>query len=385
MTCAINALKGGYILWIGSVLRDEDSVSNPAASPAASRWQRELLRALSVFDGGTVMLSHLPQRLWPRGRLFPRKPEFPPETTVETFWISYCNCPFFRSRSIAKAMVRETRGLVKRRGPPLAVITYNPTPENIEFGRFCQNALGIRWVDLCADAEEPGRDWSLYPSGAGNAWGHVFLSSFAFENGPFTRKLHLDGGISWCGGEKPIAPVSRSLLYTGMMSKWGGIDPLLGAFARIPDPKAELWIAGHGENPAVMRACSEDSRIRFLGMLPAKELQEAYRRASVFVNPRPANVPGNSMNFPSKLLQYLAYGKPVVSTLTPGVSDEYRAVVIEAPSDDEAVLAQKLQFALGMSDTERRCHWDRAKKFAEHRTWNIQAMRLVDWISNAHS
>ena len=372
-----------YILWVGTVLGDEESIRNPAASPAANRWQRELLSALCRGNSELVLFSHVPQRIWPGGEFWPHRPPTVAEAFGTATWLKYWNVPGWKSDSILAALKREFSAMVKRRGRPQAVVTYNPTRENMRFGLYCQEIFATPWIDLCADALDTGPTWDQYPAGARHAWGHVFLSQSAFLQCPFPRKLHLDGGIKWLGGETPPSPPCHALLYTGMMTKWGGVEVLLRAFEQVADATVELWICGQGENKLLNQFKERDRRLRVFGMLPSAELDEVCRRAAVFVNPRPASVEGGSMNFPSKLLHYLAYGKPVVSTLTPGVSDEYRRVVIEVPAEDEAALARALEQALGLTREERDAYWQRIRAFASARTWDAHAKRLLDWINSA--
>ncbi len=43
------------------------------------------------------------------------------------------------------------------------------------------------------------------------------------------------------------------------------------------------------------------------------------------------------MNFPSKILEYLTYCKPVISTLTPGLLSEYKEVCHIVDADPSSI------------------------------------------------
>lgn len=62
----------------------------------------------------------------------------------------------------------------------------------------------------------------------------------------------------------------------------------------------------------------EDERIVFLGCIPYPEYLNELKSADVLVNPRNMNLPENDNNFPSKIMEYLAAGKTIVSTRFPG-------------------------------------------------------------------
>jgi glycosyltransferase involved in cell wall biosynthesis len=369
-----------YILWLGMLVSEEEISLNTALSPAADRWQRKLILAINSKGMDVVLLSHMPQRIWPLGRLCPTQ-HCQVADEFMSVWGSYWNLPLLKTASISKSLKRKYRELVACRGLPEAVVSYNPTRENIEVGSYIQQQAGVRWIDLCADAYDPGPGWSEYPRGADSAWGHVFLSFHAFTACPFARKLHLDGGIEPAKIESGDRGMTKAILYTGMMSKWGGVELLLAAFGRIDDTAVELWICGQGENSHLTRAIKGDRRIKHYGLVSESRLDELSCRASVFVNPRPSMVEGNNMNFPSKLLHYLGYGKPVVSTWTAGLSEEYREVLFVSEQEDAETLAQTIERALRLEESELARYNDRVMSFARNtKNWDGQAERLLSWL-----
>ena len=176
---------------------------------------------------------------------------------------------------------------------------------------------------------------------------------------------------------------NKIVLYTGMMSVWGGVSFLLKAFERIKDQNVELWICGHGNNSDLNDALNRDSRIRFFGLVSESRLQEMCGQASVLVNPRPSQVPGNTMNFPSKILEYLSYGKPVISTWTTGLSPEYRDVLEVLSEETEDCLARSIEGVLLWPDYKIEQNYLKINNFLiKEKTWAHQANRLVSWLKD---
>lgn len=104
-------------------------------------------------------------------------------------------------------------------------------------------------------------------------------------------------------------------MYAGTLEKVTGIDLLLEAFKRVKYENAELWISGKGSMLNLVKdAALKDGRIRYLGCPPYLEYLNNLKKASILVNPRNMNLPENKNNFPSKILEYLATGKPIVSS-----------------------------------------------------------------------
>lgn len=368
------------VLWVGGVFTEQATMRNSAVSPAANRWQAGLLAAVRRAGVRVTLLSVAPQRVWPYGRLFPGMPGDCAKG-FETVIARYCNIAGIREISAAFALQREAKRLCLSGLRPRALITYNPTRDNILTGRYAQTKLRIPWVDLCADAYDPGPDWKTYPTGAERADGHIFLSAYAAATAPFRPVLHLDGGVDCMLKGNCPSPERKVVLYSGMLSKWGGIDLLLAAFSKMQTPGVELWVCGHGANEVLDHALKSDTRIRFYGLVSEEQLHQLSLQATVFVNPRPSSINGNNMNFPSKVLQYLRYGKPVVSTWTPGLSDDYRPHLYLVREETADGLVSTLDTALSVPSKDLAEYSQRVESFLlRAKLWDVQAERLISWL-----
>ena len=108
-------------------------------------------------------------------------------------------------------------------------------------------------------------------------------------------------------------------MYAGILEKVTGIDLLLQAFTEIEDKRIRLYISGKGSLESLVRSAQEkDERIQYLGCPPFEEYIKNLHKADILVNPRNMNLPENKNNFPSKIMEYLATGKPILSTRFPG-------------------------------------------------------------------
>lgn len=104
-------------------------------------------------------------------------------------------------------------------------------------------------------------------------------------------------------------------LYAGLLSRVTGVDILLEAMRRIKRQEIRLIITGKGDlEDKVRQAAAEDERILFRGHLSYEEYVEQLQEADILVNPRNMELPENQNNFPSKIMDYLASGKPIIST-----------------------------------------------------------------------
>jgi glycosyltransferase involved in cell wall biosynthesis len=73
-------------------------------------------------------------------------------------------------------------------------------------------------------------------------------------------------------------------LFVGRLKKLKGLQTLIPIFRRYP--KAQLWIAGTGDDESWLRRMAEGiPNIRFLGYLPGPKLQPLYRKAAAIIVP----------------------------------------------------------------------------------------------------
>ena len=112
-------------------------------------------------------------------------------------------------------------------------------------------------------------------------------------------------------------------LYSGSLNEAYGVGELVRAFA-ASKLDAELWICGSGPLSETIRSYSEsDSRIKYLGFLSQDRLATVQRAAIGLLITRPSVDPYVRYSFPSKLLEYMGTGVPVLTTRLPGIPGEY--------------------------------------------------------------
>lgn len=105
------------------------------------------------------------------------------------------------------------------------------------------------------------------------------------------------------------------LMYSGLLNQVTGIDLLLEVMRQINRQDIRLIITGKGPmEEEIKQAAFRDSRICYKGHLQYEEYMKQLMNADVLINPRNMNFPENQNNFPSKIMEYLATGKLILST-----------------------------------------------------------------------
>jgi glycosyltransferase involved in cell wall biosynthesis len=103
----------------------------------------------------------------------------------------------------------------------------------------------------------------------------------------------------------------------------------------------------------------------------------------VLVNPHSTRHVTARYLFPSKLLEYMAMGRPVITTCnTPEVREEYGDVAFVMAGEDPAELAALFERVGAMTPAERGEHGARCRaRVAERKTWPRQGRRMLDFIT----
>ncbi|APC18243.1 hypothetical protein BLL42_21870 [Pseudomonas frederiksbergensis] len=135
----------------------------------------------------------------------------------------------------------------------------------------------------------------------------------------------------------------KIIFYAGGLNKAYGIVELVEGFIKA-DIDYELWLCGRGELESYLSEVSaRHSSVRYLGFLSALEVERIQASASCLILSRSPEQLYTRYSFPSKLLEYMVSGVPVLTTRLGGIPDEYYEFlnVIEDSSSDGISVALK--------------------------------------------
>ena len=170
----------------------------------------------------------------------------------------------------------------------------------------------------------------------------------------------------------------KIILYTGQLVESYGVKLLLGAIANLPNDY-EVWIAGAGElRGEVERAAVKDSRLKYLGLLSPNQVGLAYARATLLINPRLLDSEFVRFSFPSKLLEYLTSGVPVLSSRLPSMEDDLIPFLSFIDELTAAGVANAIQAVCSENYTDAvRTALDARSYVYESRSANNQVAKLI--------
>ncbi len=193
--------------------------------------------------------------------------------------------------------------------------------------------------------------------------GHVDINMQSAEHGSFNTPV-------------------KKVLYAGTLAKIYGIKNLCESFAECGFTDAELHIYGDGNYaPELKELCKEHKNIIYHGNCPNDQVVAEELTSHLLVNPRPTAGEFTKYSFPSKTLEYMVSGAPVLTAPLAGIPDEYRDYLFYFDDAAEDGMVKALKEILALPAEELAQKGAAAKAFALAEKSNIsQSRKILDFI-----
>lgn len=176
----------------------------------------------------------------------------------------------------------------------------------------------------------------------------------------------------------------RSILYAGGLHERYGLKMLVEAFIKISNPDYKLIIYGSGPFVEDLKEyAKKDCRIEYRGVAPNRDVMNAEKEATILVNPRPTTEEFTKYSFPSKNMEYMSIGRPLLTTKLPGMPKDYYDYVYlfeeETVNGYKRILESVLQKSMNELDN----------KGIEGQKWILknknnvkQTLRIINLVKN---
>ena len=154
------------------------------------------------------------------------------------------------------------------------------------------------------------------------------------------------------------------------------------AFALLEGDHYRLRVAGMGAlEGAVKEAAAKDPRIEYCGFVSFEEVLALYNSADLLINMRLTKALNTQYYFPSKLMEYLASGVPVITTCTGHVEEEFGDFTFLLKDETPQGLADLIQCVATLKPAVRFDMGRRAREYMRaNKSWDAQGMKIVEFI-----
>ena len=176
----------------------------------------------------------------------------------------------------------------------------------------------------------------------------------------------------------------RILLYAGGLHERYGLKTLVEAFIKLPNDDVRLHLYGNGPfvDELTNNYCKKDERIVYHGVVNNETVVKAELKATLLINPRPTNEEFTQYSFPSKNMEYMVSGTPILTTKLPGMPEEYYPYIYMFDNETVEGYADTLKYVLSKPNEELQNKGKVAKEFVLQKKNNIfQTKRIMDLIN----
>ena len=173
----------------------------------------------------------------------------------------------------------------------------------------------------------------------------------------------------------------RVIMYAGGLHARYGLQMLIDAVKLLPNQDIQLVL--YGDGPIVKELEKEiDKRIVYKGSAPNELIVEAERRATLLVNPRPTHEEFTKYSFPSKNMEYMASGTPLLTTKLPGMPKDYYPFIYLFEKETTEGYAKAIADVLSLDAVILQEKGRKACEFVLYEKNNkVQTRRIIDLLS----
>ena len=372
---------------------------------AANVFQWNLIGGIRENGENNIsVISYLPLDSWPKHY---RSPFIKKSTQTICDGVSYhnvgfCNVTYLKqilNRNVCNSTVRQWANK-KRKTSKKVLVCYSCNNVLMKAASVAKktnpNVVVIQIIaditEFSTNGDESGlRKWYLNNQIKKNEEYKKYIDGYVLLTEQMRDKLRLNKPSVIVEGIASENAVNRSekkdycnktILYTGSMNKKYGILELLEAFALIKQENYRLVLCGLGNaEPRICEAVLKDPRISYLGKVPREKVLQLQAQSTVVVNPRQNIGEYTKYSFPSKTMEYLASGVPLVAYKLDGIPDEYDEYITYVADNTATTFAKTLVDVCEMPYEQRQCIGERAKKFIlERKNKKAQTKKILDLI-----
>lgn len=177
---------------------------------------------------------------------------------------------------------------------------------------------------------------------------------------------------------------SFNIVFSGSLNEVSGIELAIETMNIIDDDSIKLNIYGKGSMEGyVIKASKSNPNIIFHGTVTNNKMMEIQRNSDLLICPRVPDDFVTKYTFPSKIVEYMSAGVPVLSNKLIGIPKEYYSYISALDSADKYLWAKTIK---SISENNNDKYQDKAinaRKFIyDNKIWEVQTSRILNFLRN---
>lgn len=153
----------------------------------------------------------------------------------------------------------------------------------------------------------------------------IFITKYMVEDFPKRPYTIMEGLVD---AENSLIEIAKfpvfTVMYAGALHESMGIRTFLDAIELIPEKNIQFLFFGKGDMiDLIKKRRQKDERIVYGGVIPHEQVLILERQVHLLINPRTTTQEFTKYSFPSKLMEYMLSGTPVLTTRLACIPEEY--------------------------------------------------------------
>ncbi|MBO4433507.1 MAG: glycosyltransferase, partial [Clostridia bacterium] len=175
----------------------------------------------------------------------------------------------------------------------------------------------------------------------------------------------------------------RQIIYAGSVNEIYGIKNLVEGFILANLENCELLIYGDGDFVTSLKEITAKYQtIKYMGVRENSEVVKVEQTAALLVNPRPSAPEYTKYSFPSKNMEYMVSGTPLLTTKLPGMPEEYYPYVYLLEDETPMGISDSLREIFALPPDKRNKKGAAAREFVLNNKSNVmQAKNIIEFLT----
>ena len=392
------------ILYVGYALENESYYNNKAASLAAGRFEKGLLSGFKNGQSNIEVVTSEPNSYYPKAKFFITKKKLNISNDIVSTRLFYINVPIIKHLTLGVSLLVEClRWMYKKRNSKRVIISYNMDTPILQVLLFVQK-IGIKYVPIICDlpfyeeVEHSRKGIRQHLSSLAHKSqfknismpaGLIILNENVKKDFSIIKTILIEGGVSEQDIKEKVEKTEQNdkfiLFYSGSIDIFHGSDKILSIAKRLDPHRFTFIVCGRGEEWAEIfeQNTTETSVLQYKGVVSNEELATLQSNADLLLIPHPTSLKQLRYQFPSKMMDYMLTGVPVLTTPLPGLPDEYRKYVYYTNTDNEKDLFQEILNISQIDFDKRNEKGLKARDFViNEKNWDINTNKILNFFRN---
>jgi len=324
------------------------------------------------------------------------------ENDISYDYLGFVSLPIIKQFFVKLNAKRKIRQWVKKtKGKDRAIICYALSPTLSSAALKAAKKHGVKCTALVTDIPElmnvakkqggiKSKLYSIYSQSTYEKMtqydSYILLTEAMSEGVNPHQKPYIvvegmtDSLMQDASNELSLKNSPKVVLYAGALFEKYGVMNLVEGFIKANIENCELWLFGNGEIEGYLNQLKND-KVKYFGVVPNSEVVEHEIKAALLVNPRSSAEEFTKYSFPSKNMEYMMSGTPVLACKLPGMPNEYLEYIYIAQDESTQGFADALTKILSKDEQELHAMGLKAKAFVSLEKSNIiQAGKISKFI-----